>query len=142
MAKHGRGKPLDAKRNREAFNPVASLPPVNVDFYRIAERERQTVNQGRGFMESKIAPIIETTGVGTSNGILLENPIDRFVADAEANHSYEDKRETNTLIVVKAITGLSAFVSARARAFPLPRRAQCRFRAKSPAEFAADGWVE
>ena len=59
MAKHGRGKPLDAKRNREAFNPVASLPPVNVDFYRIAERERQTVKRVRGIVESKIAPIIE-----------------------------------------------------------------------------------
>jgi glutaryl-CoA dehydrogenase len=34
----------------------------------------------------------------------------RFVADAEAIYSYEGTREMNTLIVGKAITGLSAFV--------------------------------
>ena len=44
------------------------------------------------------------------NGILLENHIGRFVADAEAIYSYESTREMNTLIVGKAITGLSAFV--------------------------------
>ena len=44
------------------------------------------------------------------NGILLENHIGRFVADAEALYSYEGTREMNTLIVGKAITGLSAFV--------------------------------
>ena len=44
------------------------------------------------------------------NGILLENNIGRFVADAEAIYSYEGTREMNTLIVGKAITGLSAFV--------------------------------
>jgi glutaryl-CoA dehydrogenase len=44
------------------------------------------------------------------NGILLENHVARFVADAEAIYSYEGTREMNTLIVGKAITGLSAFV--------------------------------
>jgi hypothetical protein len=44
------------------------------------------------------------------NGILLDNHIGRFVADAEAIYSYEGTREINTLIVEKAITGLSAFV--------------------------------
>ena len=44
------------------------------------------------------------------NGILLENHIGRFVADAEAIYSYEGTREMNTLIVGKAITGFSAFV--------------------------------
>ena len=48
--------------------------------------------------------------VQTGNGILLENHIERFVADAEAIYSYEGAREMNTLIVAKAITGLSAFV--------------------------------
>jgi len=43
------------------------------------------------------------------NGILLENHVGRFVADAEAIYSYEGTREMNTLIVGKAITGLSAF---------------------------------
>jgi glutaryl-CoA dehydrogenase len=44
------------------------------------------------------------------NGILLENQIGRFVADAEAIYSYEGTREMNTLIVGRAITGFSAFV--------------------------------
>ena len=44
------------------------------------------------------------------NGILLENHLGRFVADSEAIYSYEGTREINTLIVGRAITGLSAFV--------------------------------
>ena len=44
------------------------------------------------------------------NGILLEHQVGRFVADAEAIYSYEGTREMNTLIVGRAITGLSAFV--------------------------------
>jgi glutaryl-CoA dehydrogenase len=44
------------------------------------------------------------------NGILLENNVGRFVADSEAIYSYEGTREMNTLIVGRAITGLSAFV--------------------------------
>jgi glutaryl-CoA dehydrogenase len=43
------------------------------------------------------------------NGILLENHVGRFVADAEAIYSYEGTREINTLIVGRAITGTSAF---------------------------------
>jgi glutaryl-CoA dehydrogenase len=45
-----------------------------------------------------------------ANGIVLDYQIGRFVADAEAIYSYEGTREVNTLIVGKAITGLSAFV--------------------------------
>jgi glutaryl-CoA dehydrogenase len=44
------------------------------------------------------------------NGILLEEHVGRFVADAEAIYSYEGTREINTLIVGRAITGFSAFV--------------------------------
>ena len=39
------------------------------------------------------------------NGILLENHVGRFVADAEAIYSYEGTREVNTLIVGRAVTG-------------------------------------
>ena len=45
-----------------------------------------------------------------ANGILLDYQVARFFADAEALYSYEGTREMNTLIVGKAITGLSAFV--------------------------------
>nr|WP_253767131.1 acyl-CoA dehydrogenase family protein [Goodfellowiella coeruleoviolacea] len=44
------------------------------------------------------------------NGIVLDYNIGRFVADAEALYSYEGTREINTLVVGRAITGLSAFV--------------------------------
>jgi glutaryl-CoA dehydrogenase len=44
------------------------------------------------------------------NGILLDHQVGRFVADAEAIYSYEGTREINSLIVGRAITGLSAFV--------------------------------
>jgi glutaryl-CoA dehydrogenase len=44
------------------------------------------------------------------NGILLENHVARFVADAEAIYSYEGTREMNTLIVGRAISGFGAFV--------------------------------
>ncbi|RBY92965.1 acyl-CoA dehydrogenase family protein [Blastococcus sp. TF02A-30] len=44
------------------------------------------------------------------NGILLENHVGRFVADAEAIYSYEGTREVNTLIVGRAVTGSSAIV--------------------------------
>jgi glutaryl-CoA dehydrogenase len=43
------------------------------------------------------------------NGILLEESVGRFVADAEAIYSYEGTREMNTLIVGRAITGIGAF---------------------------------
>ena len=44
------------------------------------------------------------------NGILLENHVGRYVADAEAIYSYEGTREVNSLIVGRAITGESALV--------------------------------
>jgi glutaryl-CoA dehydrogenase len=44
------------------------------------------------------------------NGIVLDYNIGRFVADAEAIYSYEGTREMQTLIVGRAVTGLSAFV--------------------------------
>jgi glutaryl-CoA dehydrogenase len=56
----------------------------------------------------------ETVGLAREllggNGILLENHVGRFVADAEAIYSYEGTREINTLIVGRAITGTAAFV--------------------------------
>jgi glutaryl-CoA dehydrogenase len=44
------------------------------------------------------------------NGILLDHNVARFVADAEAIYSYEGTREINSLVVGRAITGISAFV--------------------------------
>jgi glutaryl-CoA dehydrogenase len=44
------------------------------------------------------------------NGILLDYDVARYFADAEAIYSYEGTNEINTLIVGRAITGMSAFV--------------------------------
>ena len=44
------------------------------------------------------------------NGILLEYDVARYFLDAEAIYSYEGTNEMNSLVVGKAITGLSAFV--------------------------------
>lgn len=44
------------------------------------------------------------------NGILLENDIARFFADAEALFTYEGTYEMNALIIGRSVTGKSAFV--------------------------------
>ena len=44
------------------------------------------------------------------NGILLENHVARSFCDTEAIYSYEGTNEINSLIVGRAVTGLSAFV--------------------------------
>ncbi|MFB0833806.1 acyl-CoA dehydrogenase family protein [Arthrobacter halodurans] len=43
------------------------------------------------------------------NGILLENDVARFHADAEAIYSYEGTHEINALVVGRAVTGIGAF---------------------------------
>ncbi|KRE31214.1 acyl-CoA dehydrogenase family protein [Agromyces sp. Soil535] len=44
------------------------------------------------------------------NGIVLDEEVARFFADAEAVYSYEGTHEINALIVGRALTGRSAFV--------------------------------
>ena len=61
-----------------------------------ADKLRETAAIGRGLLGG--------------NGILLEHHVARLFADAEAVYSYEGSREMNTLIVGRAVTGLSAFV--------------------------------
>lgn len=43
------------------------------------------------------------------NGILISNNVGRFLADAEALYSYEGTKQINSLVVGRAITGMSAF---------------------------------
>ena len=62
----------------------------------VAARMRETVALAR-----------EVVG---GNGILIENDVARFFADAESVYTYEGTHEINTLIVGRAITGHSAFV--------------------------------
>ena len=44
------------------------------------------------------------------NGIVLDYGVAKPYADAEAIYTFEGTRQMNTLIVGRAITGLSAFV--------------------------------
>jgi len=48
--------------------------------------------------------------VAGGNGIVLDEEVARFFADAEAVYSYEGTHEINALIVGRALTGRSAFV--------------------------------
>jgi len=62
----------------------------------VCDRMRETVALGRA--------------IAGGNGILLDHNLARFFADAEALYTFEGTREINTLIVGRAITGISAFV--------------------------------
>ncbi|MGZ3788569.1 MAG: acyl-CoA dehydrogenase family protein [Bacteriovorax sp.] len=45
-----------------------------------------------------------------ANGILISNKVARFLGDAEALYSYEGTKQINSLVLGRAITGLSAFI--------------------------------
>lgn len=60
-----------------------------------AQKLRETVAMGRG--------------ICGGNGILVENDIARFFADAEAVFTYEGTHEINALVVGRAMTGEAAF---------------------------------
>lgn len=62
----------------------------------VADRLRETVAWAR-----------EVVG---GNGIVVDFDVARFFTDAEAVYTYEGTREVNTLLVGRAVTGLSAFV--------------------------------
>jgi glutaryl-CoA dehydrogenase len=98
---------------RMLSNITASLCMV-AQLSRLQDAGKMTEEQAslaKAFCTTKMR---ETVGMARElmggNGILLDFEVGRFVADAEAIHSYEGTREMNTLIVGRAITGLSAFV--------------------------------
>ena len=58
-------------------------------------------------MRDTVAMAREVLG---GNGVLLNHHVGRFFADAEGIYSFEGTREINSLIVGRALTGISAFV--------------------------------
>lgn len=58
-------------------------------------------------MRETVAMAREVVG---GNGVILDYGVAKFFADAEALYSFEGTRQINTLVVGRAITGLSAFV--------------------------------
>ena len=119
-------------RQREQFNrPIASFQLVQDLLVRMLANVtasqslvlRLSQLQDAGLMREEHASLAkafctmktrETVGWAREllggNGILLDHHVGRFVADAEAIYSYEGTREINSLVVGRAITGLSAFV--------------------------------
>jgi glutaryl-CoA dehydrogenase len=80
----------------------------------LQDKGRMTDEQASLAKASTTVAMRETVGLAREllggNGVLLENHVGRFVADAEAIYSYEGTREINSLIVGRGITGLGAFV--------------------------------
>jgi glutaryl-CoA dehydrogenase len=120
-----------AKRRKQFGRPIAGFQLVQDQLVRmlsgvtssmtLCHRLGQLQDEGRYTEEqASIAKAFTTVScrqtVGLArellggNGILLEEQVGRFVADAEAIYSYEGTREINTLIVGRAITGIGAFV--------------------------------
>ncbi len=84
---------------------------------------RLSALQDQGVMsdeQASLAKVFCTVGCRTitsmsrelmgANGILVSNKVARFLGDAEALYSYEGTKQINSLVVGRAITGLSAFV--------------------------------
>ena len=97
---------------------VANLTAMQTMCFRLSELQDQKLLTDEHASLAKVFCSMRTRDVVSrarevmgGNGILLEYDVARFVADAEAIYSYEGTKEINTLIVGRAITGYSAFVS-------------------------------
>jgi glutaryl-CoA dehydrogenase len=94
-------------------NTVASLSQL-VLLSMLQDKGRMTDEQASLAKATCTVAMRETVGLAREllggNGVLLENHVGRFVADAEAIYSYEGTREINSLIVGRSITGIGAFV--------------------------------
>lgn len=120
-----------AKRREQFGRPIAGFQLVQDQLVRmlsgvtssmaICHRLSQLQDEGRYTEEqASLAKAFTTVScrqtVGLArellggNGIVLDEQVGRFVADAEAIYSYEGTREINTLIVGRALTGIGAFV--------------------------------
>jgi glutaryl-CoA dehydrogenase len=80
----------ELKRRRELTEVHAALAKTWA-----ADRARETVALGRE--------------IGGAEGVRVEGDLARFFGDAEALYTFEGTHEMNSLIVGRAITGLSAF---------------------------------
>ncbi|MHA6203549.1 acyl-CoA dehydrogenase family protein [Dyella soli] len=120
-----------AQRRKQFGKPIASFQLVQDLLFRMLGNITSTQAlclrlsqlQDQGLMRDEHASLAkgvctvrmrETVGWARellgANGILLDQHIGRFVADAEALYSYEGTREMNALIVGRAVSGFSAFV--------------------------------
>lgn len=93
-------------------NVTASLSMV----VRLTQQQDQGIyiDENSAMAKMHIAKLYRETAalareVVGGNGILLETDVARFHADAEAVYSYEGTHEINSLILGRAITGISSF---------------------------------
>jgi hypothetical protein len=89
------------------------------DFYlaeeRLTDRERDLRDRVRRFCDAEVVPVAArrvcamARDILGGNGILLDHHVARHHADIEAVYTYEGTDSIQSLIVGRAITGLSAF---------------------------------
>src|ERR1700759_9502 len=101
-----------AKEREQVGRPIGAFQVV----VRLAKLQDAEVNEDEHSALAKSFVTLrmrETVGLAREvfggNGILLENNVARYFADAEALYSYEGPREITQLIVGRAVTGLVAF---------------------------------
>jgi len=97
---------------------ISNLTSMQTLCFRLSEMQDQGILKDEHASLAKVICSMRTRDIVSrarevlgGNGILLEYDVARFVADAEAIYSYEGTKEINSLIVGRAITGYSAFVS-------------------------------
>jgi glutaryl-CoA dehydrogenase len=113
------GKPIAAYQliQNHLVEMLSNLTAMQTMVYRLSEMQRDEKLTDEHASLAKVFCSLRTRDVVSrarevmgGNGILLQYNVARFVADAEAIYSYEGTKEINTLIVGRAITGISAFV--------------------------------
>ncbi|WKD60292.1 Acyl-CoA dehydrogenase [Corynebacterium ciconiae DSM 44920] len=117
---------------REQFGkPIAAFQLVQEQLTRILGNATATLSmmasiarlQEEGGFDMPHAALVKATGtrlaresaqlaraIGGGNGILTEHEVSKLLGDAEILYTYEGTYEINSLIVGRAVTGISAFV--------------------------------
>ena len=98
----------------QALGNITASIAMCMQVSRLLDEGRQTDAQSalaKAFVTSRARETVSLCReVFGGNGILLEHGAAKAFADAEAIYTFEGTRQMNTLIVGRAITGLSAFV--------------------------------
>ncbi|KAB8142766.1 acyl-CoA dehydrogenase [Chloroflexia bacterium SDU3-3] len=99
----------------QMLGSVTAMQAMMLQLARLEERDGEISHEraslAKAFCGERMREVVALgRGLFGGNGILLEYEAAKYFADAEAIYSYEGTHEMNTLIVGRAITGVSAFV--------------------------------
>lgn len=118
MRRHQFGKPIasfqlmQAQLAKMAGNAMLSLS-LMIQIARLQESRRLSMDQAALAKANCTALMRETVAAGRAilggNGIRTSYEMAKIFADAEAIYTYEGTFEVNTLLVGRALTGISAF---------------------------------